>query len=246
MPKRRRKRQLLRASRSRSRCCWSSRRLVRAGSTTQIKSVADMRRRPARRRHRRLRRSRVLRPAIARPARAAGQSRLALPTSRLRQSSSRSAAAPTKTPARPKAASAATTCSPTACPSTTSSPKPTPSTPSSRSQRLAAIAQRDHLTHIVVVSDGTHLFRIALLCRRAGLNVYTSPRAPLGHIDDFDAAKRTLHEILSYTAWRLSFTAHQLACTAGWKARRQCNTASSDIVIDQSAPGLPPSRRIFR
>src|SRR6202042_2173348 len=42
-------------------------------------------------------------------------------------------------------------------------------------QRLAEIAKRDHLQHIVVVSDGTHLFRIALLCRRAGLDVYTSP-----------------------------------------------------------------------
>jgi uncharacterized SAM-binding protein YcdF (DUF218 family) len=55
-----------------------------------------------------------------------------------------------------------------------------------------------------VVSDGTHLFRIALLCRRAGLNVYTSPRAPLGHIDDVDAAERVLHEMLSYTAIRLN------------------------------------------
>jgi uncharacterized SAM-binding protein YcdF (DUF218 family) len=67
-------------------------------------------------------------------------------------------------------------------------------------QRLALIAQRLHLTHIVVVSDGTHLFRIAELCRRAGLNVYTSPRARLGNIDDYDSAKRTTHEVLSYTA----------------------------------------------
>ena len=67
-------------------------------------------------------------------------------------------------------------------------------------QRLAAIASNRHFQHIVVVSDGTHLFRIASLCRRAGLDVYTSPRAPLGHIDDYDAAQRTLHEMLSYTA----------------------------------------------
>jgi uncharacterized SAM-binding protein YcdF (DUF218 family) len=69
-------------------------------------------------------------------------------------------------------------------------------------QRLAAIAAREHLKHIIVVSDGTHLFRIALLCQRAGLNVYTSPRAPLGHIDDIDAAERMTHEMLSYTALR--------------------------------------------
>jgi uncharacterized SAM-binding protein YcdF (DUF218 family) len=71
-------------------------------------------------------------------------------------------------------------------------------------QLLAGIAQRNHFHHIVVVSDGTHLFRIALLCRRAGLDVYTSPRAPLGHIDDLDAAERLLHEELSYTSLRLN------------------------------------------
>jgi uncharacterized SAM-binding protein YcdF (DUF218 family) len=68
--------------------------------------------------------------------------------------------------------------------------------------RLATIAAREHFRHIIVVSDGTHLFRIALLCRRAGLDVYTSPRAPLGHIDDLDAAQRISHEMLSYTALR--------------------------------------------
>lgn len=71
-------------------------------------------------------------------------------------------------------------------------------------QKLAQIAAAHQFRRIVVVSDGTHLFRIALLCRRAGLNVYTSPRAPLGHIDDVDAAERVGHEILSYTALRLN------------------------------------------
>ena len=70
--------------------------------------------------------------------------------------------------------------------------------------RLAEIARRDHLQHIVVVSDGTHLFRIALLCRRTGLDIYTSPRAPLGHIDELDSAERMTHEILSYTSLRLN------------------------------------------
>jgi uncharacterized SAM-binding protein YcdF (DUF218 family) len=73
-------------------------------------------------------------------------------------------------------------------------------------EKLAEIAGAHHFRRIVVVSDGTHLFRIALLCRRAGLNVYTSPRAPLGHIDDVDAAARVLHEILSYTAVRLNLS----------------------------------------
>jgi uncharacterized SAM-binding protein YcdF (DUF218 family) len=71
-------------------------------------------------------------------------------------------------------------------------------------QHLSLIAQRMHLDHIVVVSDGTHLFRIAELCRRAGIDVYTSPRARLGNIDDYDAAKRTAHEVLSYTAVRFN------------------------------------------
>jgi len=68
--------------------------------------------------------------------------------------------------------------------------------------RLAAIAEHEHFHHIIVVSDGTHLFRIELLCHRVGLDVYTSPRAPLGHIDDMDAAERITHEMLSYTALR--------------------------------------------
>ena len=67
---------------------------------------------------------------------------------------------------------------------------------------LAGIARTHHFQHLVVVSDGTHLFRIALLCRRAGLDVYTSPRASIGHLDDIDAAARVMHEMLSYTFLR--------------------------------------------
>lgn len=69
--------------------------------------------------------------------------------------------------------------------------------------RLAAIA-RDHDLHtIIVVSDATHLFRIRELCERAGLEVYTSPRAPVGHLSDYRLARRYGHEILSYTALKL-------------------------------------------
>jgi uncharacterized SAM-binding protein YcdF (DUF218 family) len=74
---------------------------------------------------------------------------------------------------------------------------------------LAQLAAQRHWQHVVVVSDGTHLFRIAALCRRAGLQVYTSPRAPLGHIDELDAAQRLLHEMLSYTSLRLDLHASQ-------------------------------------
>ena len=69
---------------------------------------------------------------------------------------------------------------------------------------LAGIARTRHLRRIVVVSDGTHLFRIRELCRQAGLTVYTSPRPALGHIGDLDLGERYFHEILSYTALELN------------------------------------------
>ncbi len=67
-------------------------------------------------------------------------------------------------------------------------------------QLLAGIARARHLRRIVVVSDGTHLFRIQQLCEDAGLTVYTSPRPALGHIGNVNLGERYLHEILSYTA----------------------------------------------
>jgi uncharacterized SAM-binding protein YcdF (DUF218 family) len=68
---------------------------------------------------------------------------------------------------------------------------------------LKEIAGQRHLNSIVVVSDGTHLFRIRKLCEDAGLIVYTSPRPALGHIDAWDEAQRYFHEMLSYTLLRL-------------------------------------------
>jgi uncharacterized SAM-binding protein YcdF (DUF218 family) len=72
-----------------------------------------------------------------------------------------------------------------------------------QSRRLAQIAQTHNLHHIVVVSDTTHLFRIQQLCADEGLDVYTSPRPALGHIDTYDRDMRYVHELLSYTALRL-------------------------------------------
>src|SRR5579875_103612 len=69
---------------------------------------------------------------------------------------------------------------------------------------LGLIAVEHDLHTFDVVSDGTHLYRIALLCHRAGLTVYTSPRAPLGHIDDLGRAQRMLHELLSTTSVALN------------------------------------------
>ena len=70
-------------------------------------------------------------------------------------------------------------------------------------QRLAVIARTNHLNRIVVVSDGTHLFRVHALCEHYGLTVYTSPRPAGRSIPWTKSFERTAHEILSYTAWRL-------------------------------------------
>jgi len=70
-------------------------------------------------------------------------------------------------------------------------------------RRLAAIAGANHIHRILAVSDGTHLFRIHQLCESYGLTVYTSPRAvgrPIGRYQQF---RRTVHEIASYTGWKL-------------------------------------------
>jgi uncharacterized SAM-binding protein YcdF (DUF218 family) len=69
--------------------------------------------------------------------------------------------------------------------------------------KLAQIARARHLNSLVVVSDGTHLFRVRKLCENAGLIVYTSPRSTLGHIGSYDLASRYLHEMLGYTLLRL-------------------------------------------
>jgi uncharacterized SAM-binding protein YcdF (DUF218 family) len=76
--------------------------------------------------------------------------------------------------------------------------------------RLAAIAHENNFHQIVVVSDGTHLFRIRELCQDAGLDVYTSPRPALGHISSYDMGMRYFHEILSYTALRLNLNSSWL------------------------------------
>jgi uncharacterized SAM-binding protein YcdF (DUF218 family) len=69
-------------------------------------------------------------------------------------------------------------------------------------KRLAAIARTNHLTSIVVVSDGTHLFRVHAMCSSMGLNVATSPRPELRALPSSERTERTAHEILSYSFWR--------------------------------------------
>ncbi len=71
------------------------------------------------------------------------------------------------------------------------------------SRRLAVIARTNGLKKILVVSDGTHLFRVHALCSSLGLDVVTSPRPTGKGLSTFDAFQRVSHEILSYTLWRI-------------------------------------------
>ena len=70
-------------------------------------------------------------------------------------------------------------------------------------QRLAAIARENKLKSIIVVSDGTHLFRIHAICKADGLDVLTSPRPGARVEDEPLEFKRITHEIVSYTLWRM-------------------------------------------
>jgi uncharacterized SAM-binding protein YcdF (DUF218 family) len=69
--------------------------------------------------------------------------------------------------------------------------------------RLAAIARENHLNRILAVSDGTHLFRIRALTTSMGLTVFTSPRAEARPLGFWDSARRLMHEMFSYTLWRM-------------------------------------------
>jgi uncharacterized SAM-binding protein YcdF (DUF218 family) len=70
-------------------------------------------------------------------------------------------------------------------------------------RRIAVIARANGLRRLVIVSDGTHLFRIHAICAADGLNVLTSPRARTGVENPTGEWERVAHEIVSYTFWRL-------------------------------------------
>jgi hypothetical protein len=74
-------------------------------------------------------------------------------------------------------------------------------------RRIAVIARANGLKRLVIVSDGTHLFRIHAICAADGLDVLTSPRPRVavegGATGNVGEGERLAHEILSYTAWRL-------------------------------------------
>jgi uncharacterized SAM-binding protein YcdF (DUF218 family) len=70
-------------------------------------------------------------------------------------------------------------------------------------RRIAVIARANGLRRLVIVSDGTHLFRIHEICAAEGLDVLTSPRPRVTVEGGSRETERIAHEILSYTAWRL-------------------------------------------
>ena len=70
-------------------------------------------------------------------------------------------------------------------------------------QRLAVIARANGFHRLVIVSDYTHMFRIHAICEAEGLNVLTSPRTRPAVDDPSLEMQRVVHEMLSYTAWRL-------------------------------------------
>ncbi len=69
--------------------------------------------------------------------------------------------------------------------------------------RLSAIARENHFQTILVVSDGTHLFRIQQLCAPLGLHVLLSPRESGRSVGKIEIFERYVHEMISYTLWRV-------------------------------------------
>jgi uncharacterized SAM-binding protein YcdF (DUF218 family) len=70
-------------------------------------------------------------------------------------------------------------------------------------QQVAVIARANGLRRLVIVSDGTHLFRIHAICASEGLNVLTSPRPRVEVEGGVGERQRMVREILSYTLWQL-------------------------------------------
>jgi uncharacterized SAM-binding protein YcdF (DUF218 family) len=70
-------------------------------------------------------------------------------------------------------------------------------------RRVAIIARTNGLRRLVIVSDGTHLFRIHEIFAAQGLDVLTSPRPRVASEDPSQDASRLAHEILAYTLWRV-------------------------------------------
>ena len=73
---------------------------------------------------------------------------------------------------------------------------------SESARRTAVIARANNLRRLVIVSDGTHMFRIHAICAANGLNVLTSPRPRMGLESAQQDTDAIWHEILTYTVWK--------------------------------------------
>ena len=74
---------------------------------------------------------------------------------------------------------------------------------SESARRTAVIARTNNLRRLVMVSDGTHMFRIHAICAANGLDVLTSPRPRTGLESAMQDRDAIWHEILTYTLWKL-------------------------------------------
>jgi uncharacterized SAM-binding protein YcdF (DUF218 family) len=74
---------------------------------------------------------------------------------------------------------------------------------SESARRMAVISRANKLRRLVIVSDGTHMFRIRAICAANGLNVITSPRPHTGLESSLQDKDAIWHEILTYTLWKL-------------------------------------------
>jgi uncharacterized SAM-binding protein YcdF (DUF218 family) len=70
-------------------------------------------------------------------------------------------------------------------------------------KRIGVIARANGIRRLVIVSDGTHLFRIHEICAAEGIDVLVSPRPRVSVEGGSQDVDRITHEILSYTLWRL-------------------------------------------
>jgi uncharacterized SAM-binding protein YcdF (DUF218 family) len=70
-------------------------------------------------------------------------------------------------------------------------------------RRIAVIARANGLRRLVIVSDGTHMFRIRAICAANGLDVLTSPRPRVEVEGGSGDWERIAHEILTYSLWRM-------------------------------------------
>lgn len=69
--------------------------------------------------------------------------------------------------------------------------------------RIAAILRANRLGTCLAVSDGYHLFRVKQMLEREGVTVYASPRPDARLPGRWQRIRLKLHEVMSYTAWKL-------------------------------------------